>query len=130
MAEEEGKLLCLRWELKGAAISEFEVARSADERRGWRAGAASGEGQRADLWPIPILGFFAAHFALILRPRSFGYLGLRPFTVYTHSLRPRLKAKLLQKPPATVLEYCGKNREARPGGKFRQKFYRREFPFS
>ena len=58
MAEEEGKLLCLRWELKGAAISEFEVARSADERRGWRAGAASGEGQQADLWPIPILVLF------------------------------------------------------------------------
>ena len=40
-------------DLKGGALCEFEYEPREYERRAWRGGAASGEGQRADLWPSP-----------------------------------------------------------------------------
>lgn len=38
-------------DLKAGALCEFEYEPREYERRAWRGGAASGEGQRADLWP-------------------------------------------------------------------------------
>ena len=37
-------------DLKAGALCEFEYEPREYERRAWRGGAASGEGQRADLW--------------------------------------------------------------------------------
>ena len=43
------KLLGARQDLKAGALCEFEFTQRVDERRAWRGGVASGEGQRADL---------------------------------------------------------------------------------
>ena len=53
------------------ASCEFEQR----ERRAWRGGAASAEGQRGDLWPIPILGtIFLPKNRLFVVARLVGYL--------------------------------------------------------
>ena len=44
---EKANCLAFVRDLKTAALCEFERS----EKRAWRGGAASGEGQRADLWP-------------------------------------------------------------------------------
>ncbi len=72
-----GQLLGPRRESKAGALCEFEFAQCADERRAWRGGAASGEGQRADLWPTTAVG--AIKFMLgagqLLGPRRESWVG-------------------------------------------------------
>ena len=57
-------------DLKAGALCEFEYEPREYERRAWRGGAASGEGQRADLWP-------SSWWAQFLKP-PLGAVFLRP----------------------------------------------------
>ena len=86
-----------RRDSKGGAMFLFEVRFFAPKGKNREPGLQAFSVRKMTGRRIPPLPFFSAYFALLLRSRSLGYLGLRPFTVYARSLRPRPKTKYFEK---------------------------------